>query len=105
MADYPRWIYCRRVDSTAMYTAYLKNIKPTDPHYGLLDFIVHRAPVPLATRQDVKVVQCTAKNCVRCQNGVGGYQFRWYNVQWGSDYLRFMRKNSKCWLPGEDEYD
>ncbi len=101
MADLPRWIDSDRVDSQAMYSAYLSQVRTTDPWYGHLKMILHRGPQADGTPSDVKIVQCQAENCKRCQIEQGGYQFRWYCVRWEAVYLRLKRRNPDVWVPSK----
>ena len=34
---------------------------------------------------------CAARGCARCEEGRGGYQFRWYSAAWGAIYNRGRR--------------
>ena len=117
MAGLPRWVPSRRVDSSAMLSAFLayrgkcsaeekealKHIymvehaeRETINVYGV-ELGPQKVPPPLPS------VPCTEPNCERCLTLRGGYKFRWYSRLWERDY-RVCRRE-EAWLPGEPEVD
>ena len=75
--------------------------------HGLLWDLVHRGRVTFlglaAEKVDPPVAApsrpCMAPNCARCQEGRGGYQFRWYSAAWATNYNRTGRPGS--WMAPE----
>ena len=114
MGDYPRWVDNHKVDSAAMYQAYLeyhiqirKEVFQDETEeewapvwWGHLHFLLHRmtflgvgAP-HAAPERGVKTVNCTQRPCLRCAMGRGGYQFRWYSLCWAKQYNLMKREGA-----------
>ena len=116
MGDFPRWVDRKDVDSQAMYSAYLKydwNMKQqfNDPAvrpiwWGCLHMVLHRMedgelPAMGSNSGGLRAVSCQQRPCQRCENGFGGYQFRWYSRYWAKHYNDLARPGS--WrAPGVD---
>ena len=109
MAHWPRWIDNDGVDSQAMLGSYLnyvteleQNNRPMPWFYGLLWDVVHRERTTvwnyMAERVDPPCLvlhrPCLAPHCARCEEGRGGYQFRWYSALWAANYNRIRRPGS-----------
>ena len=123
MANYPRWVDEERVDSAAMYSAYLQyqawtcrevmfqddtKEKWAPIWWGHLRCIHHRAILPAwaaalhirtPSEPGVKRVDCTQPRCQRCAEGKGGYQFRWYSPLWAKEYN--IRRREGSWVAPE----
>ena len=37
---------------------------------------------------------CMQHDCKRCGDGLGGYQFRWYDTRWYDKYVELAKKGS-----------
>ena len=94
MADWPRWIDDARVDSAAMLSAF-EAFCVREPEYsrGFQDLfvIVHRCNYQIAPAWTLPSRRCQAMQCRRCEQGSGGYQFRWWHRSWESDYEKLCR--------------
>ncbi len=106
MADWPRWIVSWRVDSIAMYGAYLSWVsKAGDPEpQAMLTMVLHQTELDAScpASPHVKEKNCEhGERCRRCHSGEGGYMFRWYSSQWEEKYVELMREGS--WKPGDDK--
>ena len=118
MGDFPRWVDRGDVDSQAMYSAYLKydyNMKQQlkDPGvrplwWGCLHMIMHRvendelSAVPRDNVGSLRTVSCQQRPCRRCEEGWGGYQFRWYSRYWAKTYNELARPGA--WKAPEADY-
>jgi len=100
----PVWIDNRRVDSAAMFKAYLKRVTEPPPLKGRLHVYVHRMISTGATQVEwppsVVANPCSDVNCFRCSVGQGGYVFRWYHPSWEKCYLD-ERRGDDSWTPDE----
>ena len=47
------------------------------------------------------VVRCPEEACSICEDGRGGYTFKWYDVKWRGGYLARVRFG--YWSPGQEE--
>ena len=99
-----------RVDSTAMLSAYLAVVRPSDPWYGKLVLRYHRSlhlDGPPPASEAVHCLPCDAPLCHRCRIGQGGYAFRWFHKAWEEQYVKTvkMRKMDSVWLPDETDED
>ena len=56
-------------------------------HLKLWD-IVHREEITVFHRS------CQRSPCRRCDEGVGGFQFKWYSAVWARTYNRLRREGS-----------
>ena len=117
MAELPRWVPSRRVDSSAMLSAFLayrgRCSAEEKEALGHLYMVEHaerktinifgvelepqKVPAPLPS------VPCAEPACERCLTRRGGYQFRWYSKLWEENYRKGRRQGS--WLPGEPVVD
>ena len=110
MGDWPRWVDLPNVDSAAMYSAFLHYDCRMHSHEqirtgayrpvwsGHLTMIIHRMEqegiLPAARVQGtvhVKETQCQQMGCKRCEEGRGGYQFKWYSQYWAKQYNALKR--------------
>ena len=113
-AELPRWIDHPRVDSQAMFSAFLAyRGRCTGEAYtqlGHLYIIEHRHEPTVAVSSQVIRPQeihsrgqptrpCTAQGCARCLSGHGGYQFKWYNDRWRDTYISLSKENA--WHPDD----
>jgi hypothetical protein len=107
----PRWVNSGRVDSMAMYGAYLswrmKNLELcTELEFdGNLTSVEHE-PIMIPFEEiipDDGLVRyrCQFRACPRCVNGRMGYVFRWASPLWIKDYTATARPGA--WKPGESE--
>ena len=105
MAALPRWVDSPRVDSRAMFGAYLHYVRGCQDQEELLALshlysIEHYPYVGNAGPWRA----CTQPFCTRCTQGKGGYRFRWYDRRWDTPYCAMARPGA--WLPTEDlDYD
>jgi hypothetical protein len=102
MGTLPCWINSDLVDSAAMLGAYLASATPSDPHFGQLKIVEHNLELFGCQRllsPAVQPVDCTKENCRRCREKCGGYQFRWYSLQWHEKYVQRARPGA--WMPGD----
>ena len=105
MAALPRWVDSPRVDSSAMFGAYLHYVRGCQDQEELLALshlysIEHYPYVGNAGPWRA----CTQPFCTRCTQGKGGYRFRWYDRRWDTPYCAMARPGA--WLPTEDlDYD
>jgi len=105
MADLPRWVDSWRVDSPAMYSAYLTycgtldeastelhDLKqlPYQVHFSWLD----RQYDDHGLRRLGVKSECRTVGCARCMEGCGGYVFRWYDKRWYPLYARNARPDA-----------
>ena len=118
----PRWLETDRVDSTAMLSAFLEfksTCAPADYAYlsnlYTIDHIhsptvsvqvgsmqqAQIIPVTNVVPPDIPSRMCSAKDCIRCKEKRGGYQFRWYHRAWRRKYEDKRREGT--WRPGESE--
>ena len=101
----PRWIDDSTCDSPAMLTAYLDyHLNAEQSGVRICSFtdlymVVHRpadAPPPslcLSGKSTAMSTRpCTVPLCKRCEEGRGGYMFRWYYPRWEAVYLQERRK-------------
>jgi len=126
MANLPKWIENERLDSAAMYSAYLQYFQNAplaeQVKLGHLTFIEHRwgeplrvsftgepLPVPPDTwsipgpyTPCVTKIKCSNMFCSRCIAGRGGYQFRWYDKRWYDKYIQIMRPGAWTLTEKED---
>ena len=112
MADLPRWVATGRVDSAAMFGAFLQHLHEIPlgrERDALLSLpaVDHRAggfwgevATPVQPSANPTVL-CQVAHCVRCSEGRGGYVFRWFKTEWSRNYVRGARGGS--WRPGEEE--
>ncbi|CAE7207020.1 unnamed protein product [Symbiodinium natans] len=117
MADLPRWINSSKVETPAMFMAYVqwlgKELQKADPetypedkpvivpeekHH--LPTVIHRSDYVTSLKANEKL--CTASECERCQSGRGGYQFRWYSALWYEGYLKGRQREDR-WTLGDPE--
>ena len=96
MADLPIWSDNERIDSEAVLNSVWAWIR-VYPVTGLtllghLFAIVHRRR-PDAPDLDLpcEVRECNDKNCRKCAEEAGGYDFRWMHFAWIKMYLEFCR--------------
>ena len=68
---------------------------------GHLKMIIHKLGdevlLPACRVSDpgyVKEVPCQQMGCKRCEQGRGGYQFKWYCRYWAKEYNRLRRPGS-----------
>ena len=97
MADWPRWIDDARVDSAAMLSAFEAFcVREPDYSRGFQDLfvIVHRCKYQIAPAWTLPSRRCLALSCRRCEQGSGGYQFRWWHRSWESDYEKLCRRGA-----------
>ena len=97
MADWPRWIDDARVDSAAMLSAFEAFcVREPDYSRGFQDLfvIVHRCNYQIAPAWTLPSRRCQALSCRRCEQGSGGYQFRWWHRSWESDYEKLCRRGA-----------
>ena len=110
MGDFPRWVDRADVDSQAMYSAYLsydytmkkkfkdQGVRPL--WWGSLKMVLHRrendelSAVPRDNGGCFRHVFCTQRPCLRCDEGRGGYQFRWYCRYWAKAYNELAREGA-----------
>ena len=101
-----QWIDNRRVDSQAMLSAYMAQVRPGDKLYGLTIY-VHRMPDyvtgELHLPACVTPVPCATPSCFRCSVMQGGYIFRWFHPLWMDAYLQLKRRDQWVWTPGETD--
>ena len=103
MGHLPRW-GGPDVDSAAMLSAFISwaseapeaELQATFPHLWMVD---HRGPgEPLAPPGIRGLVvpsrSYLGKNCQRCANPWGGYQFRWIDPRWLERYEAMRRAGS-----------
>ena len=106
MAHWPRWIDDDTVDSAVMLGAYVRYIAerdrvgdPVPACFGHLWTVEHRKVLSIwdvvATPVEPPVAllhrQCNGVGCLRCQEGRGGFQFRWYCAAWAKYYNQQRR--------------
>ena len=104
MADLPRWIRTDRVDSQAMFSAYIATVKETDPWFGKLTMRIHACDGEIRPLSSVTMISCVRMDCNRCRNRWGGYVFRWYRKSWYDKYLKMARR-ADVWMLGDPEND
>lgn len=96
MADLPIWSANERIDSEAVLVsvAAWKQRYPITAltFLGSLFAIVHRQ-APNAKEMDLPcpIQVCTEKNCTRCMEEAGGYDFRWMHAAWINMYVALCR--------------
>ena len=114
MANLPRWIDCWKVDSAAMYAAFLHDVShcPDEKEVlGLAElYTIEHYPYLVEAGPKMKDVQgklyevpwrqCAKPPCPRCSNNEGGYRFRWYDQRWYAQYRATARRGA--WQPGDD---
>ena len=104
-SDWPRFITNPRVDTQAMYRAYIKVADPSQPWFGKLSLEVHTRPeyaepvAPVAAC--FKEVQCAEPGCFRCEVKRGGFRFRWFHPLWEEEYM--AAKQPHAWHPYETD--
>ena len=117
MANLPRWVPTRRVDSSAMLSGFLGYLgrssaveKEAVAHLYMVEHAMRKTVniggvelVPNHMPSPVPSIPCTTPGCERCLTQRGGYQFRWYSQLWEQGYRATRRPGS--WLPGEPETD
>ena len=107
MANFPRWVDNKKVDSSAMLSAYINTVRPTDWWFGQLVMWDHKMDdggIPNAFQNpSVIKAKCNSDGCPRCMARAGGYKFRWYHDSWGAKYSNMARPGA--WKPGDDESD
>ena len=108
MGDLPRWVDRPDVDSAAMYSAFMaydyhmktQKVEGMDLGayhpiwYGHLHMYIHKVEgeedilsATLRPRNDnVREMACRTVGCRRCEEGRGGYQFKWYSRYWAKWY-------------------
>ena len=109
MGDFPRWIDREDVDSYAMYSAFLKyrmeteQLFPKEPSalwrpewWGHIYMILHRidhdpSSTVVCANPGIRHLDCQRSPCRRCDEGMGGYQFRWYSQYWAKHYNEMRR--------------
>ena len=104
MAHFPRWIDNDLVDSAAMFSAYMEFLDacaPTDfpPFVHHLYTVDHRHVYIPGVEEVHPAVHgivipsraCLRTPCRRCETLSGGYQFRWFSLDWYPGYLRRAR--------------
>ena len=102
MGDLPRWIDDDKVDSSAMFAAYLGwRSTPEGRESHPLAMVVHR-PYPDAPPNGIECKPCATVGCRRCALGQGGYKFHWYSPQWQAAYLRLARPGA--WKPAQLDF-
>ena len=113
MTHFPRWIDDDKVDSQAMFGAYLYYIRseaaPEEQEdLRCLYSVVHavRPSVVIGGRvlyperdypDEFIKVPCTTVGCARCSDLKGGYKSRWYDKRWGAGYIAGARAGA--WKP------
>ena len=122
MADWPRWIDLSTVDSYAMYSAYLNYEYRMQQSYeeirtgayrpvwsGHLTMIIHKLGddtmpgIRLPGAGKLKETPCRQAGCARCEQGQGGYQFKWYSPHWARHYNSLKRRGAwEAPQPGEE---
>ena len=105
----PRWIDNEKVDSRAMLSSYLQYITQCEElcedhgrpmpkfHLKLWDVIHKELYIPDAVSLECPLVShrpCEKSPCRRCDERVGGYQFKWYSAVWARTYNRLRRDGS-----------
>ena len=110
MGDWPRWIDDPNVDSSAMYSAFLSYECRMQSHEeiragayrpvwsGHLKMIIHKLGTDdclgafrVSDGGHVKETPCRQMGCRRCEEGRGGYQFKWYSRYWAKEYNKMKR--------------
>ena len=100
MGDFPRWVDRDDVDSQAMLSAFMRyhyrmrqdfddgkrpiwweSLHITLHHVADYHGSVHRPHF-----EGLAIKTCQQRPCRRCDNGWGGYQFRWYSRYWADHY-------------------
>ena len=106
----PRWVLSDKVDSQAMYGAFLayKSTRPFAEQEDLnqLYIIDHKSPWSSLVPEPIcaqKKHACARAGCRRCMEGKGGYMFRWYSVLWQERYCELACIGA--WKPGDPESD
>ena len=104
MAHYPRWVKSSRVDSSAMFGAYLdflgKCVNAVERENLAHLYIINHKPYFFTAGGNPQRT-CTTAGCQRCDRSQGGYMFRWYDVRWESAYCREAKDGA--WMPEEEE--
>ena len=101
----PVWVDDEKLDSQAMLSAFLRYIQglpavQRDGFISQVHIIEHCVTdKPLPTPGGIRAVACTDKDCKRCTQGWGGYQFRWYHPLWYHYYKDLCRPGSWHVLP------
>ena len=100
MADLPKWLDRRDVDSAACYSAF-EELALRFPNafmlLGLLHLhmIVHKSPDWFETPDSmVDQIRCPDAECSRCRLRLGGYSFRWFHHLWTAKYCQLQRPGS-----------
>ena len=96
MADLPIWSDNERIDSEAVLVSVVawKHRYPVTGYtlFGSLFAIVHRrSPNASELNLPCPIRVCTDKNCAKCMEEAGGYDFRWMHVAWVKMYLALCR--------------
>ena len=68
-------------------------VREPDYSRGFQDLfvIVHRCKYQIAPAWSLPSRRCLALSCRGCEQGSGGYQFRWWHRSWESDYEKLCR--------------
>ena len=108
MADLPIWSDNERIDSEAVLNSVWAWIR-VYPVTGLtllghLFAIVHRRrPDALDLDLPCEVRECNDKNCRKCAEEAGGYDFRWMHFAWIKMYLELCRPG--MWSAEDHRYE
>ena len=108
----PQWVDHRAVDSPAMLSAFLQwhsyadlEEKEATADLFIIDHTMNtKVKNENGKKREVRQSsagrpskRCTKYQCLRCQTGRGGYQFRWFDQRWVEGY-RSMRRE-RAWSP------
>ena len=103
--EWPVYIANPRVDSKALYHAYVQAADQSQPWFGKLSLEMHARPnfkeVVAPVAACFKEEQCEEPDCFRCNVKQGGFKFRWFHPLWKADYL--ANKAPEAWDPDETE--
>ena len=104
----PRWIDNDMIDSPAMFSAYMEwaGSPQGQGHRPLLTMIIHHSPMDVtAPSAAIRIndrtmpqVWCNEVPCARCEQGRGGYKFRWFAPEWSDTYDRIKRPGARSSL-------
>ena len=103
--EWPVYIDHPRLDSRAMYSAYVKVADQSQPWFGKLSLELHASPnykEPMApVAACFKAEPCVEPDCFRCKVKQGGYKLKWFHPLWKAEYL--ANKAKEAWDPDETE--
>ena len=103
--EWPVYIDNPRLDSRAMYWAYVKVADQSQPWFGKLSLELHASPHIQEPMSPVvpcfKAELCVEPDCFRCKVRQGGFKFKWFHPLWKEQYLATKAKDA--WDPDETE--